>query len=137
METSQDPAFDRALAAFSQAFAAGDAQTFVDLFTEDAKALLHEESALIGRTAIGQMLTELFAMVDTAAFEVDYDIVDVHDDRAYVLATFHETLQPKDGVASAIDVDGRLVYFWKRDENGAWRVARLLTSRASSDRMSP
>ncbi len=137
MDTSQDPEFDRALATFNEAFAAGDAQTLIDLFSEDAKALQHEESALIGRAAIEQMLTDLFALVDTAAFEVDYDTVDVHHDRAYVLATFHETLRPRDGVAPAIDVDGRLVCFWQRDEGGTWRVARLLTSRASPDRTSP
>lgn len=131
----QDAEFDQALASFSQAFAAGDAETLVGLFAEDAQALQHEEPTLLGQAAIGQMLTELFAMVDTAAFEVDYDIVDVHGDRAYVMAAFRETLRPKDGTA-AIEVDGRLVCFWHRETDGTWRVTRLLTSRASPDRLS-
>lgn len=134
MGQSQAPDLDRALTTFSRAFAAGDAKAFVGLFAEDARALMHEQPALVGRDGIGQMFTELFAMVDTAGFEVDYDIVDLHDDRAYVLATFRETLRPKDG-ASAIDVDGRIVCFWHREGDGTWKVTRLLTGRASPDRI--
>ena len=134
MDLSGTPEFDQALTTFSRAFAAGDAKAFVELFAEDARALQHEQPALVGRAAIGHMFTELFAMVDTAGFEVDYDIVDLHDDRAYVLATFRETLRPKDG-PSAIEVDGRLVCFWHREEDGTWKVTRLLTGRASPDRI--
>lgn len=89
--------FDKALTTFNRAFAAGDAEPFIGLFAEDARVLLHEHPALVGRADIGQMFIELFATVDTAGFEVDYNIVDFHDDRAYVLATFRETLRPKDG----------------------------------------
>ncbi|MDP8957842.1 MAG: SgcJ/EcaC family oxidoreductase [Actinomycetota bacterium] len=131
---SQTPEFHEALTMFSRAFAAGDAEVFVALFADDARVLLHEQSVLVGRAAIGQTFSELFATVDTATFEVDYDIVDVHGDRAYVLATFRETLRPKDG-APAIEVDGRLVCFWHRQEGGTWRVTRVLTGRASPDRL--
>jgi uncharacterized protein (TIGR02246 family) len=132
----QIPDFAEALSTFSRAFAAGDAEVFVGLFADDARVLLHEQPALVGRAAIGQMFTELFAMIDTGGFEIDYDIVEVHQDRAYVLATFHETLRPKDA-APAIEVDGRLVCFWHRHEDGTWRVTRVLTGRASPDRLHP
>lgn len=73
-------------------------------------------------------------MVDTAGFEVDYVIVDFHDDRAYVLTTFCETLRPKDGAPSNL-VIGRLVCCWRRGEDGNWQVSRLLTGPASADRI--
>lgn len=99
---------DEALTTFSRSFATGDGETFVGLFTKDAKALLHEEPALVGAAAIRDMFMRLFAKVDTAGFEVYYDTIDVQGDRAYVLASFRETLRPKDGT-SAIRVDGRIL----------------------------
>jgi len=130
----KDTRFDEALATFSRSFATGDGETFVGLFADDAKALLHEEPALEGAAAIREMFMGLFAMVDTAGFEVDYDTIDVQGDRAYVLASFRETLRPKDGT-SAIRVDGRLVCFWRRAEDGRWQVTRVLTGRAAPDRI--
>lgn len=133
---SQFPEFDKALATFNLAFAAGDAEVFVHLFADDAQVLLHEQPAVVGRAAIGKMFTELFATVDTSGFEIDYDILDVHADRAYVLAAFRETLRPKQGSPS-IEVDGRLVCIWHRGEVGTWLVTRVLTGRASPDRINP
>jgi hypothetical protein len=60
--------------------------------------------------------------------------VDLHDDRAYVLAGFTETLRPRDG-GPGIEVDGRLVYFWRMEPNGRWTVTRVLTGRVSPDRV--
>lgn len=134
MDMSQSPDFSMALATFTQAFAAGDAEHFVGFFADDARVLLHEQPALVGRAAIGQAFAQLFATVDTGGFEVEYDIGDLHDDRAYVLATFRETLRPRDG-APAIEVDGRLVCFWHREKDGTWKLTRVLTGRASPDRI--
>lgn len=127
-----DPDFDLALASFNRTFAAGEAAALGEYIAEDAAALMHEQPALVGRAAIEEAFRELFAAVDTSAFEVDYRVVDVHGDRAYVLASFTETLQPKEA-GSAISVDGRLVYFWRREADG-WRLTHLLTGRAAPDR---
>lgn len=132
MDSRPTSEFDQVLATWTRAFAAGDTEIFIGLFAEDAQALMHEQPALVGKAAIGQMFRQLFAMVDTAGFEVDYDVVDVHCDDAYVLAPFRETLRPKDGGPS-IEVDGRLVCFWHRD--GSWKVTRLLTGRSSPERI--
>ena|GEM_PF-1278228 len=67
-------------------------------------------------------------------FEVDYDVVDVHNDRAYVLAAFREVLRPKaDGPAT--EVDGRIVHVWQREANGTWKVTRVLAGRVSPNRI--
>ena len=125
---------DQAPTTFNRAFAAGDTEPFVGLFAEGTRVLLQEHPALVRRDDIGQMFIELVAMVDTAGFEVDYVIVDFHDDRAYFLATFRDTLRPKDGAPCNLVV-GRLVCFWRREEDGTWQVSRLLTGPASADRI--
>jgi uncharacterized protein (TIGR02246 family) len=110
--------FDHALTAFNRPFAAGDAEPFVGLFAEDVRVLLHEHPALVGRAHIGQMFIELFTTVDTAGFEVDHDIVDFHDD-ACVLATFRETLRPKD---SAPRIRRRCAAGVLLAERGRWHL---------------
>jgi uncharacterized protein (TIGR02246 family) len=124
--------FAAALTTFSDSFAAGDVDRFLELFADDARVLLHEQPALLGLPAISESFVELFAGVDTSAFAIELDVVDVSGDRAYVLASFTETLVIRDG--PTVDVDGRIVIYWRRDPDG-WRVIRVLTSRAAPDRI--
>jgi ketosteroid isomerase-like protein len=94
--------------------------------------LLHEEPALEGLEAIRTSFAELFAAIDTSAFVFKPDVTDVGADRAHVLASFTETLTPRQG-GPAIEVNGRIVLFW-RLVDGQWRLIRVLTSRAAPDR---
>ncbi|MGH8925317.1 MAG: YybH family protein [Acidimicrobiia bacterium] len=127
---------DKALAAFSQTFSTGDGDGFLALFTDDAEVLLHEQPKLVGTAAIREMFIELFATIDTSEFEIDYDVVDIHGDRAYVLAAFRETLQPK-AEGPAIVIDGRIVCFWQQEPDKEWKVTRVLTGRAGPDCIRP
>jgi hypothetical protein len=54
-------------------------------------------------------------------------LVEVHDDRAYTLSTYTETLVPRGG-GPRISVVGRLVTFVRRESDGAWRIAVLMNS---------
>jgi ketosteroid isomerase-like protein len=94
--------------------------------------LLHEEPALEGLEAIRASFAGLFAAIDTSAFVFKPDVTDVGADRAHVLASFTETLTPRQG-GPAIEVNGRIVLFW-RLVDGQWRLIRVLTSRAAPDR---
>lgn len=132
MSTTTD--FTETLDKFSRAFGSGDSKAFSACFAPDAQVLLHEQAALVGRDVITESFTALFAMIDTSAFEIEYDVVEVHGDRAYVLARFTETLRPRDG-SPAIAVDGRLVCFWRREQDGTWKLSRAVTGRASPDRV--
>jgi ketosteroid isomerase-like protein len=74
----------------------------------------------------------IFDHFDTSAYAPRYDIIDVHGDQAYILASFDEVLRPKDG-HPGIRIHGRAVHFWRRDPDGAWRVLRLLTARSAPE----
>ncbi len=125
-----------ALAAFDTTFRAGDGARFEAFFTEDSRLFFHEQPPIEGRAAIGAAYRNLFADVDTSAYQPDYHSIDVHGDTAYVIADFRETLRPWEAGSSVL-VHGRIVLFWRREPDGVWRVTRLLTSRSAPEEELP
>jgi hypothetical protein len=126
--------FDKALTTFNRDFAAGDAEPFVGLFAVDDRVLLHEHPALVGRADIGQMFIEPFATVDTAGFEVDYDIVDFHDD----VLTFWQHSVRRSGPKTAPLQSRRWAAGVLLAERGRWHLAgQSTTHRASLPRSHP
>jgi ketosteroid isomerase-like protein len=87
---------------------------------------------VIGKEAIRAHFDWVFDGFDTSAYAPRYEIIDVHGDRAYVLASFDEVLRPKDG-QPGIRIHGRAVHFWRRERDGAWRILRLLTARSAPE----
>lgn len=88
----------------------------------------------MGKQAVRASFASVFASFDTSAYEPRYEMIDVHGDRAYVLASFEEVLRPRDG-QPGIRVHGRIVQFWRREEDGEWRVVVLLTARSAPDEL--
>ena len=116
-----------ALATFHEAFASGDAEGLTSLFAEGASLLLLHSEAREGRAAILEHWRRLFDAWDTGAWQVEPVIVDVHGDRAYTLSTYTETLVARTGGARRLVV-GRLILFFQRGADRAWRVSLALNS---------
>ena len=116
-----------ALEEFDRTFASGDAAAFAELFAIDARLLLLHREPLEGRPAILEHWKRLFAEYDPAAWRAEHDVVEIHDDRAYVLSLYSETLVHRRGGPS-LDVLGRLVLFLRRDPDRTWRVALAMNS---------
>jgi len=125
---SQRQALLTSLGSFDRAFIGGRAEELGALFDDDAQLLLHNQAAIVGRQSITEAFRETFATFDTSAYEPNYDMVEVHTDRAYVLGSFTEVLRPREG-GPGLAVPGRIVLFWRREPHGVWRVTRALTSR--------
>jgi uncharacterized protein (TIGR02246 family) len=116
-----------ALQAFDRCFVAGDADGLTDLFAADAQMLLLHSAPIVGRESIRGPWRRTFARFDTSAWRTDPLIVEVHGDRAYVLAVYTETLVPYADDPSQ-SISGRLVQFMRRDPDGAWRFSLVLNS---------
>jgi uncharacterized protein (TIGR02246 family) len=127
---SADPATAEVAAvldAWHAAFAAGDADRFAALFTEDARLCLLHRETVEGRDAIRGYWASAFARLDTSAWQPLVEQVDVHGDRAYAFGTYTERLLSREDGSRTL-VRGRLVHFLRRDRDGAWRVALLVNS---------
>ncbi|MDP8956484.1 MAG: nuclear transport factor 2 family protein [Actinomycetota bacterium] len=120
-----------AIDAMDRAFSAGNLDDFLAHFSEHAQLLLHEQEPVKGIDAIRDAFATVFDTLDTSAYRPSYEVMDAHDDHAYVLGSFHEVLRARDGT-SAIQVRGRVVQFWHRRQ-GSWRIVRLLTARSAPD----
>ncbi|HEY5578306.1 MAG TPA: DUF4440 domain-containing protein, partial [Acidimicrobiia bacterium] len=127
MRTDMTHDFTATLEGFDRAFRGGDVDAFAAMLASDAVFLLHQQPPLVGADGITETFRELFSLVDTSAYEVTYDLMEVFGDRAYVLGSFTEVLRPRDG-GPATYVNGRIVLFWRRDDD-EWRLVRNLTSR--------
>ena len=123
-----DPVRD-ALEAFDRAFAAGDADALAAQFSDDAQLLLQHADAIEGREAIHAHWRRLFERWDTSAWRTEPVVVDVHGAQAYTVATYSETLVPRDPAQVQRQlVRGRLVRFLRREGDGRWRVSLALNS---------
>ena len=131
-----DSELGEAIEAFDRAFSEGRLDEFLAFFASDAQLLVHQQEAVIGREAIRSSFADVFDAFDTSSYEPRYDIIDVHGDHAYALASFDEVLRPRDG-QPGIRIHGRVVHLWRRDSDETWRIARLLTARSAPDEPEP
>jgi uncharacterized protein (TIGR02246 family) len=121
-----------AVAAFDHAFKEKRLEEFLSYFADDAEFLAHHSETATGKEAIRANFVTVFDLFDIPEYEPEYSVVDVHDDRAYVLGEFDEALRRTDG-KPGVRIHGRIVQFWRRDGDGAWRLVRVLTARSAPD----
>jgi len=113
---------DAARTAFWDAHEQGDASALADLVTDDAVLWAPGMEDASGRAFIRTAAEGMFAAMSISDFEIESYEVQLHDALAYELATYSETLTPRDGQASV--VRGRYLIVWRRDSDGRWRVHR-------------
>jgi uncharacterized protein (TIGR02246 family) len=117
----------QALDEFDRALSVGDSAALGALFAEDGRLLLQFQRPIEGRAAIRDHWESVFAQYEPTQWWVEYDTVEVHPVRAYVLGSFAEVLRPRGGGPAQV-ISGRVVYFWRRSDDGAWHVVRALNS---------
>lgn len=109
------------------AFAAGDADRYADLFTDDGAFLvLHREPAL-GPEAIRARLTESFARFDTSAWSPSVEFAEANGDLGHAFTTYTEHLLERRTGARTL-VRGRLAWFLRRGPDGRWRIRLVMNS---------
>ena len=129
MALDPDAQVRAALARFDDRFVAGDADAMGEIFAEDAQLLLAQRPTIVGRPAIQANWQRSFETYDLSAWRTEWRVVDVHDDRAWTMATYTETMVPRQPGPRFLVV-GRLILFWRRDPDEVWRVILAMNSHA-------
>lgn len=129
-----DAELREAMGALDTAFAEGRLEELTAFIAHDARLLLHHQKAVVGKEAVRASFAAIFAGFDTSAYKPSYEVTAVHGDRAYVIASFEEVLRARAG-QPGIQVHGRMVQFWRRDEDREWRIVVLLTARSAPDEL--
>ena len=126
LRTESDP-ISALLAEADAAFAAGDADRFSGLFTDDARLLLLHREEIRGRDAILAHWRTFMPRFDTSAWEPRLVVAEEHGDRAYVHTTYTERLVTRASGERTL-VRGRLVYFLRHEPRHGWRISLLMNS---------
>lgn len=96
------------------------------LFTTDAVLGESGMADVVGREAIAEFLARGDQLRAVTFHAVHRDDLIVIGDRAIEFAWFEETKLPHGGVP--IQERGRIATDWRREADGAWRIARLVIS---------
>lgn len=115
------------LAEFDRAFAAGDADALSALFADDAQLLLLYSEPMVGGAAIAEHWHRLFARFDASAWQTDHTLVEVDGSRAHALVVYSETLVSRETAPSRL-VNGRITFFFRREDDGTWRISLVMNS---------
>ncbi len=113
-------------AALDRALVAGTHQVAAALFTVDAVLGESGMADVVGREAIAGFLARGDQVRAVTFHAVHRDELIIIGDRAIEFARFDETKLPHGGVP--VRERGRIVTDWRRETDGAWRIARLVIS---------
>jgi uncharacterized protein (TIGR02246 family) len=125
-------AIEEADAAWLAAAQAGDVDSTLSFWAEDARVIGPGEQPYVGRDAIRQMLSDAVA---TPGFSVTWETTDIvvapSGDFAYSFGTNAFTVPTPDGGLATLE--GQAVVVWRKGEFGRWRcVVDIWTERADS-----
>lgn len=91
-------------------------------FTEDAVRVPPHEEPHRGREAIAAWLG---GIEELTSYELTRDKIDGADGFAYVRGSYTITLRPR-GAPGPISDEGDFLEVWRREPDGAWRVAEAI-----------
>lgn len=97
---------------------AGDVDAWASLWVEDGVKMNPNAPAILGREAI----RESAAAITFTDFTILVDDVDGRADLAYVRGTFSATLTAE-GMPEPMTIDGKYLTIFRKQADGAWRVA--------------
>ena len=109
---------------FDAALKAGDLDSWVSLFTEDAVQMPPNMPALVGKDAIRDFFQSFFEQKDFEGGGLIEEVV-VCGDWAFVRGTYAFTITTKAG-GEPIRDSGKWVAFNKRQPDGSWKYHRMI-----------
>jgi len=107
---------------FLDAMRANDASALMQVLTDDVVFFTPGQEPPRGKAAVREWFEGVVAQARTTAVEVPERDVVVTGDWGIERGRFVWTLQPVGGGAALV-TRGSFLAIWRRDEDGAWRVA--------------
>jgi uncharacterized protein (TIGR02246 family) len=115
-------AIERAADAYVVAMKGRDWQLVAQTFTEDATRIPPHEEPHRGRDAIQAWLGGIAELI---TYDLTRDVVDGANGFAYARGRYAIELRPE-GAPAPISDDGDFLEVWRKERDGAWRVAEAI-----------
>lgn len=106
---------------WSEYYRAGDLDGLMSLYMEDVIVALHGQPALYGKQAVREYFSTRIGKAETT-FELDYELVEVHGDIAYIISKYWLHATDKETRSTYKDA-GRSMLVYKKDSDGHWKIA--------------
>ena len=110
---------------------AGDPEPIIELFADDAVAMLPDFEVQEGRDACAAFLRNLLpGLLEHFDRRITYRSAEVRvlDTAAFDRGTFAFGIRPKSG-GTLERVTGKYFWMYERDADGAWKLSRMIVSR--------
>ena len=102
-------------------YQAGDLDSLMTLYVDDVVVALHGQPALYGKQAVRDYFAPRIGKSHTT-FELDYEVVEVHGDVAYIISKYWLRAVDKENGALYKDA-GRSMLIYKKNADGRWKIA--------------
>ena len=123
--TADAEAINQARERWGQAYEDGDADAFVSHITADAVWMPHTGDLIVGRDKVHAIYANYFKGIK-ADLTLSSAELEVAGDWAFERGTAISIRNPKDG-SSRLRQNANYMSIWRRESDGAWRIARLIT----------
>jgi uncharacterized protein (TIGR02246 family) len=120
-------AIDNLRQAWRAAAAASDLDLYMTFFTSDAVLIPAGQLCLVGHEAIRGFAKGFFDSYRIASEEIITDEVVVAGDWAFERGPYQTLYEPLSGDTQVIDT-GQAMYVMKRQPDGSWRYARIISN---------
>lgn len=111
---------------YEDALKRGNPDKVAEQFTEPAILMEAGREDISGRDAIRKHLAELFATSRIVEISVTPGEMRICGDHIYQFGTYHQSIQTQD--KPPIGQNGRYFSMWDRQEDGSWKIARVMFS---------
>ena len=106
---------------WAEYYRSGDLEALMTLYTDDVVVALHGQPALYGKAAVREYFSTRIGKAESV-FELDYEVVEVHGDIAYIISKYW--LHATDKETGVVYKDaGRSMLVYKRGADGRWLIA--------------
>jgi uncharacterized protein (TIGR02246 family) len=126
-EDKERTAINELWRAWRAAAKASDLPLYMSFFTPDAVVIGTGHPPLIGREAVRDFAKGFFASYRIALEEGSSDEVVISGDWAFERGPYRDVYEPLAGGTPLLD-NGYALYIMKRESDGAWRYARILSN---------
>ncbi len=106
---------------WAEYYKAGDLDSLMTLYTDDAIVALHGQPALYGKDAVREYFSTRIGKAD-AEFELDYELEEIHGDIAYIISKYWLVAKNRETGDTYKDA-GRSLLVYKRGPDGNWLIA--------------
>ena len=106
---------------WAEYYKAGDLDSLMTLYTDDAIVALHGQPALYGKQAVREYFSTRIGTADTE-FELDYELEEIHGNIAYIISKYWLVAKNNETGETYKDA-GRSLLVYKRGPDGNWLIA--------------